>query len=131
MPDGAMPRKSPCASCPYRKNVPSGIWHPEEYDKLPRYDEETFAQPVELFMCHQGEGDVCTGWLCRADPGQLLAVRMGLINGTLAPEALDHTTTVPLFASGREAAEHGKRDELTPDERARSAISKIVRKHDL
>lgn len=28
------PRKTPCASCPYRKDVPSGVWEASEYEKL-------------------------------------------------------------------------------------------------
>jgi hypothetical protein len=60
----AAPTKYPCPSCPYRKDVPSGVWAPEEYDKLPAYDNDTpshrlsaadyravvdYSSPVELF----------------------------------------------------------------------------------
>ena len=31
-------RPKPCASCPYRCDVPSGVWHPDEYAKLEVYD---------------------------------------------------------------------------------------------
>lgn len=126
------PRKTPCATCPYRRGVPSGVWHPEEYAKLPAYDRETFAQPAEIFMCHQGEGEICSGWFCHGDgPWDRLAVRLAVISGRLDPEALDHDTDVPLFASGAEAAAHGLQDVETPDDRARSAIDKLTRKRNL
>lgn len=129
--NAAKPRKRPCASCPYRRAVPSGVWHEDEYAKLPRYDGETFEQSPQAFLCHQGEGDVCAGWLGHGDPTQLLAVRMGVSAGSLDPACFDYTTTVPLFASGAEAAEHGTRDIEAPDDRAEATIEKIVRKRGL
>lgn len=124
----ASPRRSPCASCPYRKNVPSGVWHPDEYAKLPRYDEDTSNQPTAAFMCHQGDGDVCSGWLGHADPGQLLAVRIGVSTGSLDPACFDYETAVPLFKSGADAAEHGLRQVEAPGADAVSTMSKIERK---
>ncbi|WP_354574206.1 DUF6283 family protein [Frigoribacterium sp. UYMn621] len=52
----SLPRKSPCASCPFRVNVPSGIWGPEEYEKLPRYDGDMVGQSPKAFACHQFDG---------------------------------------------------------------------------
>lgn len=46
------PAPQPCASCPYRRDVPSGIWAAEEYAKLPAYDADTPFQPPHLFLCH-------------------------------------------------------------------------------
>ena len=58
-----------CASCPYRKDVPSGIWEQSEYDKLPKYDGETWEQAGALFMCHLRDGCLCGGWLaCQTRP---------------------------------------------------------------
>lgn len=128
------PRRTPCATCPYRVNVPSGVWDPEEYDKLRRYDGDTAYQPPNLFMCHQAEGDICRGWFCHRDPADLLAVRLAVLYGTLNPvyvEAWDSHQAEGLFRSGEEAAEHGKREVMLPDERARAAIEKIVRKRNL
>lgn len=128
MNDQLSPRPRPCASCPYRQGVPSGIWHPEEYAKLPRYDADTMDQPAEVFMCHQGSGDVCSGWLGhKTDPTDLLAVRLGLMTGRLHPGCADYTTTVPLFASGAEAAQHGCAQVHSPGARAQAAIDKITR----
>lgn len=122
----AAPRRRPCSSCPYRRTVPSGIWHPEEYAKLPAYDRETFAQPPQAFMCHHGDGNVCSGWLGHTDPSQLLAVRIGISAGHLDPSCASYETDVPLFASGEEAAAHGLRDVPAPSARAHDAIRKIT-----
>lgn len=123
------PRKTPCASCPYRKSVPSGIWDTSEYEKLPRYDGETFEQTaIAVFMCHQGCGDVCAGWLGHRDPEELLAVRLGLIRGELDERSLSYTTEVPLFTSGAEAAAHGLAELDAPGTDAELVITKIVRK---
>ena len=66
----------PCGSCPYRKDVPSGIWAKSEYDKLPRYDGETWEQDPKAFMCHQRDGCLCGGWLACHSPRHLLALRL-------------------------------------------------------
>lgn len=124
------PRPRPCASCPYRRAVASGIWHEDEYAKLPRYDDETHAQPTALFLCHS-EGvagtHACSGWLGHSDPSRLLAVRLGVVSGDVDPSCMDYTTDVELFSSGAEAAEHGRRDILRPSVRAAESIDKIVR----
>jgi len=106
--------------------VPSGVWHPQEYDKLRRYDADTIEQPAAAFTCHQGAGDVCSGWLGHRDPVDLLAVRIGLMSGHLDPSCADYTTTVALFGSGTEAADHGCSQVEVPGERARAAIRKIT-----
>lgn len=56
------PAPRPCESCPYRKDVPSGVWAEEEYRKLPDYDQETMKQPMGVFLCHQQNQRVCGGW---------------------------------------------------------------------
>lgn len=124
------PRKTPCASCPYRKNVPSGVWHEEEYAKLPPYDAETGEQPLMPFMCHQQDGCVCSGWLGYGDPQDLLAVRLGIAFGHLDPSCADYSTAVELHASGTAAAEHGLRDIEAPDARAVKTIEKLIRSND-
>jgi hypothetical protein len=127
----ALPRKKPCASCPYRAQVASGIWDETEYQKLPAYDGEIHEQTATaVFMCHQpAEGHVCSGWLGHREyPEDMLAVRLGILRGVLDQSCLDYTTDVPLFESGAEAAEHGMKRFLDPQEDALSVIRKIDRK---
>jgi hypothetical protein len=124
---GAEPRPRPCASCPFRRSVPSGVWHPDEYSKLDRYDGEMHEQPIATFMCHQGDNHVCSGWLGYRDPADLLAVRLGISIGHLSPSCAEYTTDVPLFGSGREAAEHGMREVLWPGPEASAVIGKVAR----
>lgn len=130
------PAPKACISCPYRQDVPSGIWAAEEYAKLPEYDGETFEQPTGIFQCHQNDtGDerarMCAGWVgCHDTPG-LMALRLGLVAGHVAPEtveaALDYVSPVPLFASGAEAAAHGVKDLEDPSPEAVRLIEKITR----
>lgn len=130
-PPPAEPRKNPCASCPYRTRVASGIWDESEYSKLPAYDGEIHEQTsIAVFMCHQpAEGSVCSGWLGhRAYPEDLLAVRLGVLRGDLDQSCLEYSTDVPLFGSGAAAAEHGMKDFQAPQADARRVIDKITRK---
>ena len=120
------PRTTPCASYPYRVGVPSGIWDEVEYLKLVEYDREMIEQPTARFMCHQGNNELCAGWLGHADPLDLLAVRMGLIAGDIDPSCANYSTDVELFDSGPEAQRHGCRDIGNPNDEARAAIKKIT-----
>lgn len=124
------PRRNPCASCPYRTQVPSGIWDESEYQKLPGYDGEIHEQTATaIFMCHQMDGCACSGWLGhREHPEDMLAVRLGVLRGALDQSCLDYTTDVPLFESGTEAAAHGMKNFLDPQDDAVEAIRKITRK---
>lgn len=132
----APPAPRPCASCPYRRDVPSGVWAPEEYEKLPAYDRDTMSQPPQLFLCHQtGRDDgarVCAGWAGCHDTGQLLALRFAAVTGSMTPEAvgatLDYVSPVPLFGSGVEAARHGLAEVERPGGRAVKTMSKIARR---
>jgi hypothetical protein len=123
----SVPRNTPCASCPYRQGVPSGIWGEEEYSKLPRYDGDMSGQPAQAFACHHSDGKICAGWLGHRDPSDLLAVRFGIIRGDLAPECAEYSTDVPLFPTGQAAADHGMQEIRNPSEDAQDAIVKIVR----
>lgn len=122
------PRKTPCASCPYRRSVASGIWSSDEYSKLERYDGDIPDQTaMGVFLCHQQDGCVCAGWLGHRDPTELLAVRLAFASGHLAADSLEYSTTVPLFSSGREAAEHGMAEYTAPGKKAVATIEKLVK----
>lgn len=125
-----LPAPVPCGSCPYRTDVPSGVWHSSEYAKLIRYDEPTAMQPLGVFLCHQVDGRICAGWAGCHDMDQSLGVRIATLEGRLTPEQVDtlcaYTTPVPLFASGREAAAHGLADVENPSPVARRTVSKIL-----
>jgi hypothetical protein len=128
------PKKNPCGSCPYRRDVPAGVWHPEEYDKLPEYDNETGSQPMAVFACHQQDDTMCSGWVGTHDMDQSMALRISLLNGHTTPEdyeaALDYECPVPLFGTGLEAAAHGISGVADPDERTLGMIEKLKRKRE-
>lgn len=57
------PPKVPCGTCPYRRDVPAGIWHGEEYAKLPA----TIAKRRfnrQRFSCATSETVVCAADGC-------------------------------------------------------------------
>jgi hypothetical protein len=125
----AVPAPHPCASCPYRRDVPSGVWVPDEYLKLPPYDEDTPYQPPSAFFCHQQNGRLCSGWVGCHDMTSSLGLRMAASVGALTADevdaALDYECAVPLFESGAEAAAHGLRDVPDPSPEAQRVIAKV------
>lgn len=136
MADLRPPAPRPCVSCPYRRDVPSGVWAAEEYDKLRRYDAAMPFQPRRVFLCHQTDGDgsndrLCAGWVGCHGAEDLLALRFAVVNDRISGDdweaVLDYVSPVPLFASGAEAAEHGQAEIETPGVRAVEAIGKICR----
>lgn len=122
-------RKSPCATCPYRRDVPSGIWSAEEYEKLRGYDGEIWQQAMAgangVFMCHQADGKLCAGWAGCHDMYNTLAVRMHA--GQLDESVWTYESPVPLFADGNQAADHGEADIEEPSIAAQQAVQKIVK----
>lgn len=125
MTDLPRPSKAPCGTCPYRRDVPAGVWDASEYLKLPRYDGETMEQFIAggtgLFFCHQNDGHLCAGWVGCHDMDHAIATRLHAVH----PETFDYVSPVPLFASGAEAAAHGLAGIDRPDERALAAIEKL------
>jgi len=127
MTDLPKPPKRPCGTCPYRQDVPSGIWHRDEYEKLPKYDGYVQGQVMSgalgLFMCHQRDGCLCAGWLQCHDTDDLVALRLNAVD----PSAFGYTSDVPVFESGQAAHDHGVReiDDVSPS--ARVKIDGLVR----
>lgn len=122
------PSKAPCGTCPYRTDVPAGIWHESEYEKLPGYDGETFDQltagATALFFCHQKDGNLCAGWVGCHDMDHNLAIRITRVDEMV----FDYESPIPLFASGAEAALHGLSGIDNPSPEALAAMSKLQRK---
>ena len=126
---------NPCSACPYRKDAPSGLWAPTEYAKLPEYDNPTHAQPLGVFMCHDGDRstDLCRGWLDAIDKENNLALRFACGMGSLSPEIIDlPKSSTPCFNSGQEACDHGMRDiDCISDKAARKQEQLLNRHPDL
>ena len=128
----AAPRRRPCTSCPYRPDVPSGLWLAHEYNRLPTYDgttEQFEAGAFGLFFCHQQDGHLCAGWVGCHDMTQNLAVRIHADRVDL-DTVLGYQSPVPLFESGAQAAEHGKRDIADPGPAARRKVAQLLRQRE-
>ncbi len=128
------PAANPCGSCPYRRDVPSGVWEIEEYEKLPQYDLDTGEQPPGIFLCHQQDGRICAGWAGCHDMTQSLGIRLaaslGFLDASEVDAVFDYTTKTPLWDSGAEAAEHGMAEVHKPDADARKVIDKLTDRRD-
>lgn len=119
-------RPVPCRACPYRRDVPSGVWSANEYAKLEDYDRETGAQPMASFACHATPKRLCAGW-ATCHGYSLLALRFeSLINRKRVEIPKE---TVPLFTSGKEAADHGRRDIENPSPEAIEMMAYLQEKH--
>ncbi|MEC3919197.1 DUF6283 family protein [Nocardia sp. CDC160] len=130
------PAPRPCDSCPYRRDVPSGVWHAEEYEKLRLYDLDMALQPQKLFQCHQTDAGnemrrMCAGWVGCHGP-DLLGLRLALLSGRISEAvfeaAAEYRSPVPLFGSGSEAADHGQAEIDCPGTDAAHVIDKISRR---
>jgi hypothetical protein len=123
-------RVRPCGSCPYRRDVPSGVWAAEEYVKLPQYDGDIASQARAgasgLFMCHLDDGSLCAGWVGCHDMAESLAVRLHAEQLDV-DEVLDYVSPVPLFDSGAAAAAHGLRDVTCPGAAAQRMAEGLLR----
>lgn len=122
-------RPKPCAACPYRCDVPSGVWAHEEYEKLRDYDAPTMHQPLAGFACHSTPEMYCNGWAIvhtsRGHENDLLALRF-------APCEVP-APVVALFDSGSAAADHGQAEIDAPSTEAQDKIAvlerQIARRH--
>lgn len=123
------PAPRPCESCPYRQDVPSGVWAADEYAKLPAYDRPTTEQPPGVFLCHQQNGRACGGWAGCHDMEESLALRIASFD--LPIETLtairDYVSPVPLWPTGAAAASHGLADVDAPGDDADRLIGKLSR----
>lgn len=126
-------RDRPCHSCPYRRDVPSGVWATEEYDKLLPYDGETYEQPPGPFLCHDGnaKNDLCRGW-AECHGRELLSLRLAVATHQMDGDeyAKLGDCDVPLFDSAAEAAEHGRREIDAPGPEAGKRIAILTSKHE-
>jgi len=121
----------PCSSCPYRRDCPSGVWDESEYLKLAEYDNDTSEQPLAIFLCHDGDrkNDLCRGWLDTHEKIDLLALRLGVMCGTVSTDIFDLPSSgVPMFPSGTEAMLHGLSGVEEPSGEALELIDRLREK---
>jgi Family of unknown function (DUF6283) len=120
-------RPTPCEACPYRCDVPSGLWAAHEYEKLREYDAPTAQQPFAAFHCHASPEVICSGWAQvhqnRGHENELLALRIHP-SGPLPPRVVE------LFESGNAAADHGMAEIHDPSPESLAMIARLVAKHD-
>lgn len=82
----------PCAKCPYRKDAPLKLWHPDHFRKLLADDADEFGGAV--YACHcdgkkpATEVRPCVGWLLnqreRGTPS--IQLRLALMGNQVAQQ---------------------------------------------
>ena len=124
------PAPRPCESCPYRRDVPSGVWAAEEYDKLRDFDDDLGPRMMNVFYCHQHDAEddrarLCAGWVGCHGAGSI-GLRIAVASGRISRTVFAYESPVPLFASGAEAADHGQAEIAYPSDDAARLIDKIT-----
>jgi hypothetical protein len=118
---------APCKSCPYRRDVPSGVWAAHEYEKLECYDGPPIEQIIfggtGLFLCHQRDNHLCAGWVAAHGPRNLIA--LSIHADEVEASVFGYHTETPVFASGKEASTHGQRDITNPGDDARRVVGRL------
>lgn len=119
--------REPCASCPYRRDTPPGIWDASEYRKLPAWDTQWGGNGV--FLCHHtpliDRKTVCRGWI--VVHGNNLQARMTAMGGVELTEENVKPTQAPLYDSGSQACRAGLRGVSRPKPEAKAVIQKLTK----
>lgn len=68
--------RSPCEKCPYRKDAPRGLWHPDEFRRLLASENEAMGR---VYGCHKQNGRPCIGWLLDQRERGCPSIRLRLI----------------------------------------------------
>jgi len=126
----AAPR--PCNTCPYRRDTPPGVWHPDEYAKLATFDDQHDGSLPNLavFRCHQQTATnvptVCRGWL--SVHAHTPAIRMAVITGQVTVDQVFAEVDVELYETGAEACAAGMAGVERVSSQASRAIDKLQRR---
>jgi hypothetical protein len=102
---------------------------------LADFDKPTDEQPISYFACHATTEFICHGWAVvhgrQEDDHDLLGLRVLAAMGAFDYDDLAQIEEgVPLFSSGTEAAEHGKRDILNPSRGAQEVVARLAAKYE-
>lgn len=94
-------QKSPCANCPWRKDIPPGEFPPERFRATAG---TAYDAAIPLFACHKSKDDdpvTCAGFLLRHGVHNL-SVRLNQLQGFDLGAVSDRG--LPLHATFREMA---------------------------
>ncbi len=78
----AWTQSKPCAACPYRRDTPTGVWSPEEYERLLANDGHDMGA---TYGCHlnsarpESEGEPCAGWLADQKRRGVPSIRLRMV----------------------------------------------------
>jgi hypothetical protein len=93
--------KRPCSECPWRRDVPTGIWPVERFVALAH---TAYDMNIGIFACHKSAQDhptVCAGFLARGADHNL-TIRRAYMTGEL--ERTERSGGLNLYPSYRAMA---------------------------
>lgn len=98
----ALHRREPCKECPWREDVPTGVFPAEAF----RVSAKTaYDAAMTTFACHMSGSKapaICAGFLLRHSDNNI-SVRLSVMNGRLDPVEVKDAG-LPIYASYREMA---------------------------
>lgn len=68
--------KSPCKSCPYRKDAKLAFWSRDEFKDLLVNEVDYFGA---TYLCHQKNGSICVGFLMNQDARGFPSIRLRML----------------------------------------------------
>ncbi|THK37722.1 hypothetical protein EHS39_13380 [Ensifer sp. MPMI2T] len=95
-------RREPCEQCPWRSDLPTGVFPPEAFR---RSASTAYDMANNTFACHMSGKEkpaTCAGFLLRGAEHNL-GIRLAIIAGRYDPRGV--RSDVPLYRSYREMAE--------------------------
>jgi hypothetical protein len=126
-------REKPCPTCPYLKSTPPGVWHPDEYKKLEKYDYDPWegkSPELSIFHCHYttrgiDKNTICQGWLDCHGADELISMRIARLSGKIPDDFRWEPSGADVYKSGKEAAIKGLMGVKNPSEKAKKLINKL------
>ena len=108
----------PCATCPYSRSAPLGLWDASEFEQLVEMDRDELHGAI--FGCHKKDGSLCRGWLAdqkrRGEPSIQLRLKLARDPSAVDTfEAVDENDPV-LYDSIAEMVEANKRKPFPVDD---------------
>jgi hypothetical protein len=102
--DGHVVRRTPCAECPWRKDLPTRRFPPSAFRESAK---TAYDMAMSVFACHVagvGKPQTCAGYMHSTGAYHSLSLRMSAAAGRL--DLSDYPPSpFPLFKSYREMAE--------------------------
>jgi hypothetical protein len=94
----------PCPQCPWRKDIPAGVFPPDAFRHSAKTCEDMSLTTFACHMAGKASPKTCAGFLRSTDAEHNLAMRIQTARGEYDPRQLNRDQRVPTFATYAEMA---------------------------